>query len=62
MCCKGIENMNISEFKYLIAQSEFTPKEIIEFLAKDEDWRIRASVARNLKTLKEILEIIIKNK
>ena len=54
--------MNISEFKYLIAQSEFTPKEILEFLAKDEDWRIRASVARNLKTLKEILEIIIKNK
>ena len=42
--------MNISEFKLLLAKSEFTPKEILEVLAKDKDWRVRA-VQMNQKNL-----------
>ena len=46
--------MNIKEFKSLLTKSEFTSKEVLEILAKDEDWEVRECV--------EILKILAKDK
>ena len=53
--------MNTLDFKSLLAKSEFTSKDILYLLAKDEDVIIRAAVAQNPNTPKEVLEIFVKN-
>ena len=53
--------MNILEFKLLLAQSEFTLKEVLEILAKDENSYVRALVSKNPNTPKETLEILAKD-
>ena len=54
--------MNILYFKLFLAQSEFTPKEVLEILAKDERYYVRGAVTRNSNVSEEILEIIAKDK
>ena len=40
--------MNISGFKLFLAKSAYAPKEIFEVLAKDEEYFVRVSAAKNL--------------
>ena len=46
---------------HLLHKIPNTPKKILEILAKDKNWSVRAFVAQNLNAPKEILEILAKD-